>query len=115
MMPLKQMNHLMHQDVFKARIGFLGKLKVDPDAISASITGTPSRPHTLDLAFCDLHSDYRFPFLDQLWESGAESLSIPLMECHLTCLPSRPGRDKHLQDCAFTRRNRSRHVLLDHT
>lgn len=85
MMTLKQVNHLVHDDVLEALLGPLGEFGIQADGAGSRVAAPPLGLHLLHKE--SFHCDFepRLPRFDQPWNSGLQQLAVPAREDRFAC------------------------------
>lgn len=63
----QNVNHFMDHDILKAHGRLFSQFKVEPDAGSPGIAGSPFGFHLSNAKLADGNPNLRFPFFNQLW------------------------------------------------
>lgn len=77
---LHEVHHLVNDDVFQEILRFFHQLGIEADVTRPVIAASPLSFHPLQEIACDLHSQPRFPLIDQLRYEIVEKGLVPVVD-----------------------------------
>lgn len=77
---LKQVKHLVDDDVFEALAGLLRQFGIETDALGSRAAAAPLSLHSLDEKALHLHLHAPLPKGDELWQGCFQLVSVPCLD-----------------------------------
>ena len=111
---LKQMHHLVDDDVLKALRWFFGQVRIQSNTGRCRVAAPPTRFHPLNEKSLDRNPQMRLPSRNQVWNLKPQLLSVPSLQnlLSLATIRSRSNDQCHFVDPYG---NRWRLVFFNHS